>query len=260
MKVGCLVLNWNELSVSKDSVRRLLKEPEVDSVFVVDNGSTDGSKEYFGKMKGVAKFGFIDLPTNTGPSVARNIGISMIQADAIFLIDGDILYCPGTIKEYAKILEKYPDAFCVGQNSFERVMQLGYNGTMDPIEADMRMPDDYTISDWFPMSWTQYGLFRADLLKAHPFIEEGAFGEAGYGLEDTWLYHQMKGLGYVSLAVDKPLYYHQAHSGIKELVKAGLSLKLEERKKIFEKKWGKGMDWSEILVREKPEHTTRPKP
>lgn len=258
--VACLILNWQELNVSKDSVRRMLREPEVDSVFVVDNGSTDGSQEYYGKMKGVPKFGFVSLPENSGPSVARNVGISMIQADAIFLLDGDILYVPGTIKEYATILEKYPDAFCVGQNSFEMVLRLGHNGTTDPIEADVRMTDDYTISDWFPMAWTQYGLFRADLLKAYPFIEEGAFGQAGYSLEDDDFYHEMKKLGFVSLAVDKPTYYHEAHTGIKELVKSGLSLKLKERKKIFEKKWGKGSQWSEWLQSNQPEHTTRPKP
>lgn len=260
MKIAALILSWNELGVSKDSVRRLLKEEEVDAVFVVDNGSTDGSQEYFNKLKGTPKFGFISLPKNSGPSVARNLGIMAIQADAIMLIDGDILYVPGTIKEYAKVLEKYPDAFCVGQNSFELVMQLGYNGTMDQIEADVRMPTNYTVSDWFPMAWTQYGLFRADLLKKYMFVEVPPFNEPGYGMEDDWYYHEMKEQGYVSLAVDKPLYYHEAHTGIKELNKANLSTKFKERKKVFDKKWGKNSQWSEYLANNVVEKTTRPKP
>lgn len=261
MKIACLLLNWNELNVAKDSVRRLLKEPEVDAVFVSDNGSTDGSKEYFHELKDKEpRLGLIDLPKNSGPSVGRNVGISVTEADAIFLIDGDILYVPGTIKEYAMILEKYPDAFCVGQNSYENVAQYGHNGTLNPIEADMQMSEDYVISDWFPMAWTQYGLFRADLLKKYMFVEEGAFGEPGYGLEDDWYFHQMKELGYVSLAVDKPLYYHEAHTGIKELMKADLSLKLKERKKAFQKRWGKDSQWSEYLAKHQPEKTTRPRP
>lgn len=262
MKIVTLILNWEELDVSKESVRRLLKEPDLEAVFVVDNGSIDGSKEYYENLENTARFHFVGLPTNQGPSVARNIGIDEIrkvmrEVDAIFLLDGDILYVPGTIKEYSKILSHYPDAFCVGQNSFELVMKYGYNGTTNPIEADIHMSDDYTISDWFPMAWTQYGLFLAHLLYDYPFIETPPFNEAGYGLEDDDFYHAMKERGYVSLAVDRPLYYHEAHTGIKELMKSGLSLKLKERKKVFEQKWGKRSQWSEWLQDNQPEKTTR---
>ncbi|MBA2706140.1 MAG: glycosyltransferase family 2 protein [Blastocatellia bacterium] len=278
MSVTLLNLCWNQLEVSKDTVRRALKEPEIDEVIVVDNGSTDGTKEYYRKLAGVVatsgkdgleklefktgnqKLIFIDWPVNAGASVARNLGISIAKGDYIFLIDGDILYVPGTVKEYQKILEDYPDAACVGQNSFEMVVQLGHNGTQNAIEADARMEEGYTISDWFPMAWTQYGLFRAELLRQYPFIEEPPYNEPGYGYEDDDLYHQLREVGYVSLAVDKPLYYHEAHGGIRELMKADLELKLKERKKVFEKRWGKNSQWSEWLNKHNPERTTRPKP
>lgn len=260
MSVAVVILSWNELSVTRDSVWRLLKEPEVSTVIVVDNGSTDGSKEYFRSLRDNDKFGFIDLPKNAGISVARNLGITMVREELIFLLDGDILYVPGTIKEYAKILEANPDAFCVGQNSFELVMQNEYNGTIDPLEADLRMTEDYVISDWFPMAWTQYGLFRADLLKKQLFIETPPFNEPGYGFEDDWLFHEMREQGYISLSVNKPLYYHQAHTGLNELKKEGLDTKQKEREKLFKKRWGRRSQWSEWLADNQPEKTTRPKP
>lgn len=280
MGISCLVLNWNELEVSKDTVRRALKDPDIGEVIVVDNGSEDGSKEYFYKIAGTVvtadsikgkianlkfkngnqRLTFIDWPINAGASIARNLGVSIAKGDYTFLIDGDILYVPGTVKEYQKVLDKYPDAACVGQNSFEMVMELGHNGTQNAIEADARMTDDYTVSDWFPMAWTQYGLFRTELLRKFPFIEEPPFNEAGYGYEDDYLFHELREAGYVSLALDKPIYYHYAHAGIRELLKADLELKLKERKKVFEKRWGKNSQWSEWLNVHQPEKTTRPKP
>lgn len=278
MGVTALILNWNELEVVKDSARRLLKEPGVSEVIVVDNGSTDGSKEYFRERAGIIvtakdaknkiqdlkftngnqKLTFIDWPENAGASVARNLGIAIAKQDYVFLIDGDILYVPGTIKEYQKVLDKYQDAACVGQNSFELLAQLGHNGTLDPIEADVAMSEDYTISDWFPMAWTQYGLFRTQALRDNPFIEEPPYNEAGYGFEDDDMYHQLKKAGWACLAVDKPIYYHFAHSGIRELLKADMELKFEQRKAVFDKRWGKKGGWAEAVARG-IEKTTRPK-
>jgi len=278
MAISVITLSWNELDVTKDSVRRLLKEPGVKEVIVVDNGSTDGTKEHFRSIAGRIftpdkeykeqahnpKLMFIDWLENIGASAARNLAIKVSVGSDIFLIDGDILYVPGTLAVYSKILKHYKDAFCVGQNSFEMLAELGHNGTQESYEADLRMSDDYIISDWFPMSWCQYGLYRGELLRKTLFNQEGAFGMRGYGYEDDDHWHRMNELGYVSLAVNKPVYYHQAHTGIRELIRSQskevFDANMELRKQIFEKKWGRGSSWSEYLAKKKPEHTTRPVP
>ncbi len=254
---SAVTLCWNELEIAKDTVRLLLKEDH--EVILVDNGSTDGSKEYFSQISD-PKFKFIDLPKNMGASVGRNKGIDACTGKNIFLIDGDILYIKGTIDEYQKVLDAYPDAGCVGQNSQKLLNELGHNGVLDPSQADYRMSNDYEIEDWFPMAWTQYGLFRGDMLRKLKFPTVKEFGKAGYGYEDDWLYHDMKRLGWSSLSVDKPVYYHHAHSGWRELNKAGLSDCMQERKKLFEGKWGKGSSWVDTLQKGKIEITTRDNP
>jgi GT2 family glycosyltransferase len=244
-KVASLNINFNELDIAKDSIRRLLKEP-IDEVWLVDNGSDDGSKEYFSAIKD-PKFHFISLPKNMGSSVGRNAGIDKIDADYIFLLDSDILYIKGTIAEYQKILDKYDDAFCVGQNSMALLHETGHNGTYDIMEADLSMSENYTVEDWFPMAWTQYGLFKGDLLRKVKFYDKGVFGEAGYGYEDTWLWYEMMSRGYKSLSCSAPIYYHFAHGSFRELGKQNKEHKMLERKKIFEKKWGKKKDWVDLL-------------
>ena len=238
-----LVLCWNELEIAKDTVRLGLSEGH--EVVLVDNGSIDGSKEYFRKITH-PNFKFVDLPVNMGASVGRNKGIDACTGENIFLIDGDILYIKGTIKEYQKILDCYPDAGCVGQNSQKLLAELGHNGVYNPSEADFRMDTDYEIEDWFPMAWTQYGLFRGEVIRKLKFPETPPFNEAGYGFEDDWFYHDMKKHGWASLAIDKPIYYHHAHSGWRELNKEGTSDKMIERKSVFEKFWGQ-TGWAESV-------------
>lgn len=252
---SAIVLNWNELEVSKDSVRKLIKEGH--DVILVDNASTDGSQEYFSKIT-ADNFKPIFLDTNMGASVARNKGIDASKGKNIFLIDGDILYIKDTIYEYQKVLDMYPDAGCVGQNSQSLLARLGHNGVYDPAEADLSMDSDYVIEDWFPMAWTQYGLFRGEALRKIKFVEIPPFNEAGYGFEDDWLYHDLKRSGWASLAVDKPIYYHHAHSGWRELNKAGLEDKMNQRKEVFENYWGK-TGWAES-VRKIHDRTRRDNP
>lgn len=248
-RTSVILLNWNELDVSKDSVRRLLKEPVLE-VIVIDNGSTDGSKEFFRSIKD-PKFKLIDLPENMGSSVGRNKGIDLSKGEFIFSIDGDILFVKGTIREYEKILDKYQDAYCVGQNSSALLAEYGHNGLPDMMEADFSMDTDYTITEGFPMIWCQYGTFRGDILRKVRFIDTPPFDSFFYGFEDDWMYHEIKELGYVSLAVDKPLYYHSAHSGIKEIQRIhgekAFNKKFADCKRVFEKRWGKNNSWSDTI-------------
>lgn len=253
-----IVLNWNEIHIVKHSLTLLLNEPDVE-VIVVDNGSTDGSVAYFHYLRQTCpNLKLALLSHNTGSSTARNIGIDMCRGENIFLLDGDILYVPGTIAIYEKILKTPGTNYgCVGQSHYEKVKMTGMNGTRNQSEADAIMPTSVTLSDWFPMAWTQYGLFDGDLLRECRFHSEGCFGEYGHGYEDDWLYHEMQERGYSSIAVQEPLYLHDAHYSLHLLKQQGLSDRGTERREEFIQKWGEGNGWMD-RVRTMPEHTQVP--
>jgi len=253
--MDCLILCWNEGEVVRDSVRILLKEGH--RVIVVDNGSTDGSKEILRSINN-PNFVLVDLPENTGQSVGRNKGIELLKSKYTFMLDGDILYVKGTINEYAKILDMYPDAGCVGQHKMEDVFKFTHNGVPDPSMADFRMSTDYEIIEGFPMAWTQYGLFRTKLLKKYKFVTEGNFGEPGYGFEDDFLYHEMKRDGWSSLELNKPAYFHFAHASKRLLSKEDYDNSLKERGEIFHKHWDES--WVEFLNKGKYAPTRRNNP
>jgi glycosyltransferase involved in cell wall biosynthesis len=249
--VSAIVLNWNELHVVKGTIEFLNQETLIDEIILVDNGSRDGSPEYFTHLSKrreyVERVRTVLLNKNYGSSIGRNVGLGLASRESIFLIDGDILYVPGTIPFYQKILDSYPECGCVGYNDYERVQATGMNGTANYKEAQTVMQSTVQLSKWFPMAWTQYGLFRGDLLRKLQFVTEGCFGECGHGYEDDWLYHAMEQEGYYSIAVNAPLYYHDGHYSLRLMQEMNLSDRGEERAKLFYAKWGEGNGWRERM-------------
>lgn len=225
-----IVLSWNNLNVIKDTVRRLRRETDV---IVVDNGSTDGSQLYLADLGD--KITYIQMGENKGSSIARNIAISKVKSKYFFLIDGDILYVPESIKYLEEILDKYPECGCVGVNNPQRLAETGMNGTLNELEADTKARKPTTIYKGFPMAWTQYGLFRNT---GQRFPEEYPFDRAGMGYEDDFYYREMKEKGLRSYYIRSPLYYHDAHSGHRELAKLRQPTLEDERRKAYEKRWG----------------------
>ncbi len=231
--VDVIILNLNEIDVVEQSLRRLKKEPW--NVIVVDNGSDDDSFVRLQKQHGIT---LLRNATNNGPSVGRNAGLDVSTADYIFLLDGDIQYIPGTIEGLLKLMTVY--AGCIGVHN-----PLDYDGTQKLEEADQRWPENpgKPYKD-FDMAWTQYGLFRGDLLREIRFYDEGIFGESGIGYEDDWLWHDMKARGYASYYVPNVTYYHERHGGARFLKAKGLPVRSDERYKIFKKHW-KQPAWNE---------------
>jgi len=234
MNTTAIILNWNTLHITKDSYRRLAKEVPV---IILENGSDDGSLEYFKSLKDNPKI--IHYYYNAGNCIPRNNGIDLVQTDYFFLLDGDILYVPKSIKILEEILNTYKQCGCVGVHNMQNVAKYGHNGTPNKQKADLRSTKPDAVFSGFPMAWTQYGLFRKTDQR---FITKKPFNKPGQGYEDSWYYHEMKSRGLDSWFITKPLYYHQAHSGKRELEKYRLPTFEQDRKKIFENKWGK-VDW-----------------
>lgn len=257
--ISLINLCWNQLDVTKDTVRVALKDPAIAQVILVDNGSTDGSKEHFRSITD-PKFTLVDLPENRGSSIGRNEGIKKARGERIFLCDGDILYVKGSAGEYSKVMDAYPDAACVGQHNHQHLEATGHNGVLDISQADIRMGTEYEVEDWFPMAWTQYGLFDGKVLRELLFEEAAPFDGPGYGFEDDILFNEIEKLGRSSLSVTAPTYYHHAHGGWRELGKAGLEDKYKERETYFRAKYGKtwGEKLAEIHVRTRRNNPNAP--
>lgn len=245
-KYSAIVLNWNESHISIQTVENLLKE-NID-VIVVDNGSMDGSGDKF-KEKFGNKIKLVLLNKNYGSSIARNIGIDLIPSGNkfTFLIDGDILYVPNTISEYERVINKFDNCACVGYFDWELRKDGNLShGTQHKELADKAMDKIKKIGTWYPIAWTQYGLFRTEVLKKYRFVSTPPFDMCGYGFEDDWLYKEFSKDGWTSLSVDAPYYYHDAHYSLREMQKMNASAMFEERREAFNSKWGEKVNSKEL--------------
>lgn len=285
---GFIVLSWNETPTACSSALACIERDlrPGDFLVFVDNGS---SSQHLTQFAHFFDPFFIhsnfDLPTfdhskfahshtlvssfdnvvfafafdNKGPSAGRFIGLDKLPAhiEHVFLIDGDIVYVPGSADLYFNAWQKAEalgiSPGCVGCNIPMRVRTTGTNGTLNSEEADtcVTVGKQYKAGHGIPIAWTQYGLFkRSSILRGLPV--HGAFGEAGHGFEDDWLFQYMNSVGEASVYVEGPLYYHQASAGLRELAKTGVADSTLERRKLFLEAWPEAGSWKASVSEQKP--------
>ena len=99
--VEAIILCLDEADLVKESVWRLRKD--CDKIIVVDNGSSEEQKEI---LRGIKDITLVDLPENKGISNGRNAGLAVSTREYVFLLDGDILYVPGSIPKLMEEMKK----------------------------------------------------------------------------------------------------------------------------------------------------------
>jgi GT2 family glycosyltransferase len=84
------VVNYNGLNAIEACLRSLLElEPAPAEIIVVDNASTDGSRELVRER--FPQVRLVELPDNRGPCVARNRGLEEARTRLVYQVDGDIV-------------------------------------------------------------------------------------------------------------------------------------------------------------------------
>ncbi len=77
---------------------------------VVDNGSTDGTNEAFGRLSD-PRLTVISEPRRLGPSLARNVGVSANSgASWVTFLDSDDYWAPDKVEQQINALAQYPAA------------------------------------------------------------------------------------------------------------------------------------------------------
>ena len=95
---------YNEVSTVEDVVTRVLDEEIVDELIIVDDGSTDGSREVLQQLeaKGHSRVSVHYHERNRGKGAALTTGFEKATSDVIIIQDADFEYDP---REYALLLK-----------------------------------------------------------------------------------------------------------------------------------------------------------
>ena len=114
MELSIIIVNYNSkllLEQCIDSIKKVTREINTE-IIVVDNNSTDGSKEYLPARITDVKFIFNDK--NTGFAKACNQGFKNSSGKYILFLNPDTILTDTCLTDCISFLETHSDAGAVG--------------------------------------------------------------------------------------------------------------------------------------------------
>lgn len=109
-KTFIIIPNWNGIDFIADCLESLLKEPDTFSTVVVDNGSTDGSKEVI--KEHYPSVILLELDVNTGFSGGVDTGIKYALEQGskyVILLNNDAVVDTGWVDNLTSTAKDYPE-------------------------------------------------------------------------------------------------------------------------------------------------------
>ena len=143
IKSTVVIPNYNGIAYIKNCLDSLLKEQEEKAfhVIVVDNHSTDGSKEQVALEYPNVKL--IAFEENTGFCKAVNAGIEASDTEYVILLNNDTTVEKGFVLELEKVMEGYPMAFSAGAKMVDMKNRLRRYGHFKHANIDIFRQEEH---------------------------------------------------------------------------------------------------------------------
>ena len=109
--ISVIIPTFNRAKLLVEAVRSVVDQkdvPEDVEIIVVDDGSTDNTREALAALAG--KIAYI-RHEHSGVSKARNLGISRSSGEWIAFLDSDDLWLPGKLRAQMKFFSDHPETF-----------------------------------------------------------------------------------------------------------------------------------------------------
>jgi glycosyltransferase involved in cell wall biosynthesis len=97
-----LIPVYNEVGSIQTTLSRVLASPVPKEIIVVDDGSTDGTRELLQGLKDIPNFTLVYHDKNRGKGAAIRTGLQYARGEYVIIQDGDVEYDP---RDYPALLE-----------------------------------------------------------------------------------------------------------------------------------------------------------
>lgn len=101
-QLSVIIPVFNEQNTIREIVRRVMDSPSVAEIVIVDDGSTDGTRDILEELKSNKMIRVILHDANIGKGAAVRTGINAVQGDLIIIQDADLEYDP---RDYPILLQ-----------------------------------------------------------------------------------------------------------------------------------------------------------
>lgn len=110
-KVSIIIPAYNAELFIRETLRSVLLQSYKNfEVIVVNDGSTDKTKDIINEFVSADKRFYLIEKENGGAASARNLGVEKAKGDLIAFLDSDDLWHPDKLLKQVQYLEKYPQA------------------------------------------------------------------------------------------------------------------------------------------------------
>ncbi len=218
-----ILTTYNRAELLKQALNSLKHQTFADcETFIVNDGSTDETCMVFKEFSGQKNWNFIELEKNHGQYYCRNLAVKQSKAKFVTFLDSDDLWLPNRLEEFAKLIEKNPNAGFIFSNGYIMQNDIIVGKFFDKGRKipTGKLPPYMAISNyWLPYVTTNVAFVR-DVIK-----KTGYFREDMSHLEDMELYVKILKHCEVNY-IAEPLSVYRIHSLTKD--PASLTLKWEK--------------------------------
>jgi GT2 family glycosyltransferase len=213
-RFSVIVLNWNGRDLLGECLDSVLAQTFRDfEVVVVDNGSTDGSRELVRERWGPA-IRVVALPSNLGYAGGNNAGIRVAAGRYVVLLNNDTAVDPGWLDALSRATRRHPGAgmFTPKILNYYRRDEIDNTGHVIYHDGLARgrhrlEKDDGRFDEEGEALWPSgcAGVYKKDMLDEIGLLDEAFFA---YG-EDVDLGLRARWAGWTCCYVPDAVVYHK---------------------------------------------------
>jgi len=109
MQLSVIIPVYNEVNTITEIIHRVVETKLACEIIIVDDGSTDGTRDVISSLQGNKTIHIILLDRNYGKGHAICKGLEVVQGDIVLIQDADLEYDP---REYPNLLRPLEEDIC----------------------------------------------------------------------------------------------------------------------------------------------------